>query len=437
MKLHCRSLRAIICNFPLLLCLILSPAVLGAEDARFAGPSADWSLYLKVQLEAKWKSSSLKPGDIVEGKLCRNAYWGQKEVLPAGSRVRLIVHTVERRPREPNDHWPWVIRAFTPRHERYPTFRSAQVFLPGGKEVDLKVTFVSIRREVEMHVKPVKGDLNEQEVAEMAKADRAPKPIWAKPARKSKNPVSGPVATLEAAVSGADFSTAATGEPTRSSSVPVDITAGTEARVVLLDGISASRSHTGETFHARLLEPISVDSAVALPAGSIFEGKVTISKRPRMLSRAGSLAVSFSSVTLPDGTSKRLEASLSGVDLDRRSHTKIDAEGQLHGDRPGTAWTLMNLAVTGGIAKVVDDGTQLAMEAIVAAATDASTAGISRIVSTCVSGVFLLTRHGRDVILPKFTEMEITFDRPLVLSTASQAQETSQADQQTQPAGQR
>ena len=27
-------------------------------------------------------------------------------------------------------------------------------------------------------------------------------------------------------------------------------------------------------------------------------------------------------------------------------------------------------------------------------------------------GHFLLTRHGRDVVLPKYTQMKIVFDRP-------------------------
>ncbi len=72
---------------------------------------------------------------------------------------------------------------------------------------------------------------------------------------------------------------------------------------------------------------------------------------------------------------------------------------------------VLNLAATGGIAKLTDDGVQLVIELIVSSATDVSTAGTARIVGACVSGVFLLTRHGRDVVLPKYTEMEIVFDR--------------------------
>jgi hypothetical protein len=134
-----------------------------------------------------------------------------------------------------------------------------------------------------------------------------------------------------------------------------------------------------------------------------------------MLSRAGSIALAFTNLTLPGGTANHVEASVSGVDVDQRSHVRVDPEGKIHGDRPGKAWMLINAGITAGIAKEADDGLQLVIEAIVSTATDASTAGSGRIAATCASALFLLTRHGRDVVLPKFTEMRITFDRPVSL----------------------
>jgi hypothetical protein len=92
----------------------------------------------------------------------------------------------------------------------------------------------------------------------------------------------------------------------------------------------------------------------------------------------------------------------------------------------------MNLGVTGGISKEVDDGTQLLIEAIVSSATDASTAGTARIAGACVSGLFMLTRHGRDVVLPKFTEMDIIFDRPVSLSTTQPVPVATENRGQTQ-----
>jgi len=165
-----------------------------------------------------------------------------------------------------------------------------------------------------------------------------------------------------------------------------------------------------------LLEPVRLNSRVVLPAGSLFEGKVVRKTPPRWGSRAGTLALTFTGLTLPGGNQIPIAASLAGAELDTRSHTKIDAEGQLRGEHPGKAWMAINIGVSVGLGKVSDDTIQLIIEAVVSTATDVSTAGTGRIVAGCVSGIFMVTRHGRDVVLPRFTEMNIALDRPLSLT---------------------
>jgi len=153
-----------------------------------------------------------------------------------------------------------------------------------------------------------------------------------------------------------------------------------------------------------------------LPAGTVFTGKVLKKTPPRWLSRAGSLYLGFTGLTLPEGRTMPIAASLAGAELDAASHTRMDAEGRLHGQKPGTAWLAINFGVSAGIAKAADDGLQLIVEALVSTATDVSTAGTGRIVAGAASGLFMLTRRGRDVVLPRFTEMQISLDRPLSLS---------------------
>jgi len=38
------------------------------------------------------------------------------------------------------------------------------------------------------------------------------------------------------------------------------------------------------------------------------------------------------------------------------------------------------------------------------------------VINRTTSVAFMLTRHGRDVVVPKFTEMTIILDRPLTLT---------------------
>jgi hypothetical protein len=384
----------------------LCPVALLGQNAK-SSAADDSFLYLKVQLAQKVKPASLKPGDVVEGVLTRDVYWREKEVIPRNSHVSLVVDRLEQRKRTPNDHWPWVIKAFAPRHEKYPTFRSAHLVLPDGRTMDLQVSLLSIAQRVVVRGNSRKKEPNSH--AGTVSSDGSTLTAKTLPA--------GVTANLQAFVNAADFPPDLGGKTSLSSGETMTVPAGMQAKVVLLDGVSASSSRLGDIFHARLIEPVSISSNVVIPAGSVLEGVVAKAQKPRMLSRSGSLLLSFTSIRNSDGTAKRIDASVAGLSLDSRSHTKIDPEGEIQGDRPGAAWMLINLAVTSGLSKVVDDGTQLIIQAVVSTATDASTAGAARIVAVCVSGVFLLTRHGRDVVLPKFTEMDITFNRPVALSS--------------------
>lgn len=196
----------------------------------------------------------------------------------------------------------------------------------------------------------------------------------------------------------------------------VTLPAGTKARVILLRRLSASKSSPGESFRALLVQPIRLDSRIVLPEGSLFQGKVERRTRPRWLSRPGSIRLEFTRLIPPTGGGDHIVASLAGADMDRRAGARMDSEGELRGGRPGIAWMLFNSGVGAVIAKESDDSFQLIAEAIASAATDASTAGTARMVAGCTSGIFMVTRHGRDVVLPKYTEMEVVLDRDLTLS---------------------
>ncbi len=387
------------------ICISASQAV-SAQDVP-ANDGDHSGLYLKVSLSAPVKISKLKLGDRVSGTVTRDVFAGDHLVFKAGDPVHLTVDHLEKRKRTPNDHWPWVVQAFTPRHENYPVFKTAQV-TESGNDQSLNVSLISINRmrEVQARAKKSKSKAvgNEQGAVEASKAN----------VKKAATP------TLILEANLPDTASHTTGEESNygEAAQSTTLAAGTHCRILLLGGVSASKSKAGDLVEARLLEPVTLDSKVILPAGTLFEGKILKKTPPRWLSRAGSLYMAFESLTLPGGNRIPIAASLAGAELDAASHTRMDAEGRLHGERPGAAWMAINIGVSAGIAKEVDDGVQLIIEAIVSTATDASTAGTSRIIASAASGLYMVTRRGRDVVLPKFTEMQISLDRPLSLTTA-------------------
>jgi hypothetical protein len=306
------------------------------------------------------------------------------------------------------------VKAFTPRHENYPVFKSAAV-VQGGGETSLQVSVISVSRMRDVQARSKKNKSGQQSSEEHGAVEVSHS--------NAKRPATSTIVLeafgVDSAPAAADHnSETSLAEP--DSAVPATLPAGTHCRILLLRNVSASRSNPGDVVQARLLEPVLLNSTVVLPAGSLFEGRVVKKTPPRWLSRAGSLYLTFSAVTLPAGNRLPIAASLAGAELDERSHTRMDAEGRLRGERPGKAWMAINLGVTAGLSKEIDDGVQLVIEAIVSAATDASTAGTARIVSSCVSGLYMATRHGRDVVLPRFTEMDISLDRPVSLNTPAQ-----------------
>ena len=350
-----------------------------------AGAPTDHPKLLYVHLDHQPGFSKLMAGGTLGGELARSVYFGERELFPAGSRIGLVVDRMERRKKErlPDDR-PFVIRAFSRKQESFPIFRSGSIVLPGGAEVPIQASFLKLTRRFE-----IRASVNGK-----AKAG----------SRKDRNDAR-PVMILALDPAGVASSPLATAPN------PAALAAGTRVRLILMQSLSASRNHRGDGFQARLAEPVRLGSGAVLPEGSLFEGLVTSRIPPRRLGRPGSLHLGFTKVTLPGGVEASIAGSLASVEADKGSHLKIDPEGGVHGGGPGVARLLLETGVTAGIAKITDDSAQLLLELLISGATDASTAGAARIVAAAASGLFLLTRHGRDAILPRYTEMEVILSR--------------------------
>lgn len=351
--------------------ILLLVACLSAATFLRAGresPPAPVPMFVEVQIDATAKLSHLKPGDILQGKIRRNVYSGDHQLFPAGSPVRLTVGKLECRRSKHNDHWPWVVQLFAPRHENYPSFQSAEVSLASGIRVPLRFSVVSAMNEIDVAAK---------------------KKVW------QPKPVPRPMLNLQAErpqVGAFPSPPCQENTPGEVSSLSAPaVAAGTHALLILMQDLSASKNRAGDAFQARLVEPLCAASNVMLPEGALFAGRVVKSVRPGRLSRPGSLHLTFTSLTLPTGEGATVAASLSEAEVDQGSRMRMDSEGGLSGGSPGMAHLMVDLGITTGIAKVTDDSFQLLAEAIISTATDASTAGSARIIATAFSG--LLSRH--------------------------------------------
>jgi len=390
--------------------LIASATVLGTYAQGADGEAS----VIWVAMEGRTQLKKTAPGTTLEGKLARGVFWRNTEVFPKGSTVRLVVDQIESRKKAyAVDDRPFVIHLFAPRHELVAQFRSAIVLLPGGAQVPLRATFIALSQRAELSAETAKpaagaGKAAAGEGGNLLKSQQQkPVPPW--------------VLTLQVKPEGTTFPALAVARAEGQTTAPAlcpepcIIADGTRMPLVLLGGLSASKDHQGQSFQAVLLEPVLVGSTIAIPQGSILQGVLAKRVAPRRLYRPGSLNLLFTHLTLPNGAATAIAASPVAAEVDRGTHMTMDAEGSIHAQHPGKARFLLDFGVTGGISKVSDDTTQLIIEAISSTATDASTAGVARFAAMGGTAVFLLTRHGRDVILPPYTEMDVSLSRAVSL----------------------
>ncbi len=372
-----------------------------------------------IAMEGHTQLKKTAPGTTLEGKLARSVYWQGTEVFAKGSTVRLVVDQIESRKKAyAVDDRPFVIHLFAPRHDVVARFRSVNVLMPGGGQVPLRATFIALTQRAELRVETGKP---------AAKGGKAADPSGPAPKSKQQKPVPPWVLTLQVEPEGTTFpalAEARRGEDAGAAAAcpePCTIAEGTRMPLVLLEGLSAAKNHQGQTFQAVLLEPVRVGATIAIPQGSILQGVLAKRVPPRRLYRPGSLNLLFTHLSLPNGAATAIAAFPVAAEVDRGTHMTMDSEGTIHAQNPGKARFLLDFGVTGGISKVSDDTTQLIIEAISSTATDASTAGVARFAAMGATGIFLLTRHGRDVILPPYTEMDVSLSRAVSLGSDSPA----------------
>jgi hypothetical protein len=186
------------------------------------------------------------------------------------------------------------------------------------------------------------------------------------------------------------------------------VPAETEAEIQLLSGMHTRLNHVHDRIEARLLTPVLVDGRVALPPGSVLDGRITRVRSAGRFHRSGELAFRFDQITLPDGESEPVSAVLAALDHPRSLHVSLDSEGYLKGTR-GFSWR----GITGGLVALGAFGTAKLAIAGGAAAWPALPA-----IATGLLGYEFLWPRGHDVSLPPETECRIRLNYPVTVRVA-------------------
>jgi len=379
---------------------------------------------MRVSTDAPWKPRQLKSGSEIDGALLYSVYVLDREVIPAGSHVHVVV---ERVGKENDKQKKGIVEKLetvqhfglgNPYHYNL-IFRSAELAMPDATIIPLQLSCVRAGEVVMLHANGDEIKVTDTSGPSVAKSlPGVGKVEEAKDTKKKWEQLRHPVLTVKLeqpllfslpapvdaaqAVSSEESATtvASTGEPEPNKPAIV-IPSGTHARLLLLTEISSMENHAGDVFQARLEEPIKADGKTLLPSGTVFDGLIKKMDMPKRLSRAASLYLTFNKFTLPNGTSQPVTAMLDAADVGKKVPMTMDEEGGLHGKRREKMKVLGDIVLGTATADLVDE------------AVETATHVIAPYVGVGVGALILLGRHGNDVTLPQYSELDIVFNRPV------------------------
>jgi hypothetical protein len=109
----------------------------------------------------------------------------------------------------------------------------------------------------------------------------------------------------------------------------LSLPAGTALKMKLENNLATFSSQNGDSFSARVTEPVMLDGKTVLPIGTTVQGRVTKVNEPRRIAGKPTIGIFPEAVVLPNGERYMLNAVL--VDTNRGHGTDVNEEGQFKG----------------------------------------------------------------------------------------------------------
>jgi hypothetical protein len=182
---------------------------------------------------------------------------------------------------------------------------------------------------------------------------------------------------------------------------------GTAVKMKLETTLATYSSRAGDSFSARVTEPVVIDGKTVIPIGSTVEGRVTKANEPRRIAGKPTIAIFPENLVLPNGNRFMLNATL--VDTSRGRGTDVNTEGQFKGaGHDGKDITEVGMATGGGmlVGGLAGGGKGFLIGGAVGA-----TATVTH----------WLGKH-RSAMLPAGTELVMELSRPMTMAAASSGQ---------------
>lgn len=191
-----------------------------------------------------------------------------------------------------------------------------------------------------------------------------------------------------------------------SASSKIVVPAETTIPLVLRNTISSRTASVGQAIYCETIYPITVGNRIVIPTGSYVKGSVTQVVRPGRLKGKAQLGLRFDSITLANGTTRPLRATLSGFAGNgkegfRRQESKVEGESSKGQDAATVAGTTIT-------------GTEIGAIAGARSGSIGKGLGLGSAAGAAGGLIWVLAKRGKDILLPSGTNLELQLSAPLI-----------------------
>ncbi len=129
---------------------------------------------------------------------------------------------------------------------------------------------------------------------------------------------------------------------------------GSVVHAILITPLDSAHSKKGDPVEALITQPLVSSGHLFLPEGSRLRGSVLQVRPARKLNRNGQLRIAFHQVVPPGGIQQAVDASLTGVAVEKGEHLTLDSEGGAQVTTPKTRYLTTAISVALASSSVAD-----------------------------------------------------------------------------------
>lgn len=183
------------------------------------------------------------------------------------------------------------------------------------------------------------------------------------------------------------------------------VPANTTIPLELRNTVTSRTAYPGQAIYCDTIYPITVNNRIVIPAGSWVKGEITQVVRPGRVKGKAQLGLRFVNITLPNGTTRPLRATLSsfagnGKEGFKPKESKVEGESTKGADAGKVAETTVTGAEIGTIAGV---GAHRVGEGLGVGSAAGALGGL----------IWVLATRGKDIMMPPGTTFELQLSQPL------------------------